>query len=114
MASTYGETMRPLDLNALELEPAHRIDTDVIRFIELADRNSRAEKVSNPDDWTPAERAAYDSGDWKLFSRLRGYSESEIADFGEWLQLVAILDLRYGSDYSVSLSYAIDRLSGRH
>lgn len=106
--------MRPLDPNALDLDPVHRINSDVIRFIELADRSSRAEKASDPDDWTAAEHAAYDSGDWKLFSRLRGYSEIEIADFGEWLQLVELLDQRYGNDYSVSLSYAINKLTGRN
>lgn len=103
MAATYGESMRPLDLDSLPLEPLHRADPDVMRFIVLNDITSRAEKISEPDDWTTQEREAYDNDDWQLFSRLRGYTESEIRDFEEWMELVGVLDRKYGQDFAQSL-----------
>lgn len=62
---------------------------------ELQKRVAAAEKVSDPADWTAAERAAYDAGDMVEFSRLRGYTEAEIADFQE---LMRRIDL--GPDYN--------------
>jgi hypothetical protein len=53
-------------------------------FSELQDRVYAAEKKSDPADWTDAERVAYNSGDYEEFSRLRGYTEEEIADYQKW------------------------------
>lgn len=62
---------------------------------ELQKKVAAAEKVSDPATWTAAERAAYDAGDMAEFSRLRGYTEEEIADFQE---LMRRIDL--GPDYN--------------
>ena len=88
--------MRPLDVGALPLAVEHRRDPLVLRFIELDDRTSRAEMISDPDAWSEDERAAYRSGDWQAFSRLRGYTASEIADFAE-----------YGPGTAASISYLV-------
>jgi hypothetical protein len=39
------------------------------------------------EDWSPEMRTAYDAGNWREFSRLRGYSEAEIADYGQYQAL---------------------------
>lgn len=69
------------------------------RFVKttkkLQEKVAAAEKVSDPADWTPEMRAAYDAGDMETFSRLRGYTEEEIADFQE---LMRRIDL--GKDYN--------------
>jgi hypothetical protein len=54
------------------------------RFEALQRRVFSSEKVSNPADWTPAERAAFDAGEYEEFSRLRGYTEDEIAEWAEY------------------------------
>ena len=56
--------------------------------IELSNSVAAKEKESNPEDWTPEEKAAYDSGDWKRFSKLRGYTEDEISEYQNYLDSV--------------------------
>lgn len=69
--------------------PAGRMSEDefVAQWKKYDKLTSKAEKQSDPKDWTEAERAAYDSGDWKAFSKLRGYSDQEISDYQRWLEL---------------------------
>ena len=59
---------------------------DRIRFNRdyeaLEKRVLGAEKASDPSTWTVAERAASEAGDWRTFSKLRGYTPEEIEDFG--------------------------------
>jgi hypothetical protein len=57
-------------------------------FNRLQERVIGAEKVSDPADWSKAERAAYDSGNYEEFSRLRGYTKAEI---DEWKQYQSYL-----------------------
>lgn len=97
--------MRPLDIDALGLTDEHRHDPLVVRFIELDDRTSRAEMISDPDDWTPEQRAAYKAGDWVSFSRLRGYSDQEIADFAGFIRMAHEIDEKYGPDTAAGISY---------
>jgi hypothetical protein len=81
-------------------DQAGGIDSDPLlpRFQELARTTSAAEKESDPADWTPEERSAYDAGDWEKFSRLRGYTDSEISDFREYQTLAKALIAKYGVD----------------
>jgi hypothetical protein len=99
--------MRALDVGALPLAAEHRRDPLVLRFIELDDRTSRAEMISDPDAWSEDERAAYRAGDWQTFSRLRGYTTSEIADFADFLQAAGEIDAKYGLDTAASISYLV-------
>lgn len=85
-----------------------RRDPDVLRFIAAARRAAQEEKTSDPSDWTPEQRAAYERGDWRTFSRLRGYTDGEIANFAEFMRLAGVLDRRYGDDFAASLSFAVD------
>lgn len=57
------------------------------KYMKQAYKTGVAEKTSNPDTWSQAQRTMYDMGDWKGFSKSRGYSKEEIADFDEMLSL---------------------------
>lgn len=106
-APRAGGDMPELDIEALALTPEHRADPLIVRFARLCDRTTRAEKVSDPADWTPVERAAYEGGDWETFSRLRGYTEQEIADFRLYLCAAAAISDKYGADTACSIGYLI-------
>lgn len=71
-----------------------------IWFDWLAQETGRKEKVSNPEDWTKAESAAYNAGDFNEFSRLRGYTESEIEEFNQWLAVANEYSSRFGEEES--------------
>jgi hypothetical protein len=58
------------------------------KILRLDKETSASEKESDPDTWTPHERYVFESGDWKEFSRLRGYSEQEIKVYQEYLDAV--------------------------
>lgn len=110
-APRAGGTTPELDIDELALRPEHRADPLIVRFAQLCDRTTRAEKVSDPADWTPAERAAYGNDDWEAFSRLRGYTEGEIADFRAYLEAAADVATRYGIDTACSIAYLVQRQS---
>lgn len=101
--------MPELDIDELALTPEHRADPLIVRFAQLCDRTTRAEKVSDPADWTPAERAAYGSDDWVAFSRLRGYTEEEIEDFRAYLEAAADVATKYGIAVACSIDYLVHR-----
>lgn len=103
----HGDHMRPLDIDALGLTSEHRHDPLVLRFIELDDRTSRAEMISDPDDWTPEQKAAYKAEDYALFSRLRGYSAEEIADHADFVRMAHEIDEKYGLDTAAGISYLL-------
>lgn len=46
-----------------------------------------AEKDGFWSDWTPEQQQLYLSGNWEAFSKSRGYSDDEIADFRKWLEM---------------------------
>lgn len=103
----YRDRMRPLDVDALSLLDEHRRDQLVLRFIELADRTARAERISDPVTWSTDERDAYAAGDWRSFSRLRGYSATEIADFADYLRTAGEVDAKYGPDMASSICHLL-------
>jgi len=57
------------------------------RFRALTQKVIAAEKRGFWSDWTPEQQALYQLDEWKSFSRSRGYSEREIAEYGAWRQL---------------------------
>ena len=94
------------------LSAQEQADPDIREFLYRSDRARREEKQSNPDDWTEAQSAAWLAGDWRTFSRLRGYDDAEIANFAEFIRLAHLLDERYGDperapDFSASLDHAM-------
>jgi hypothetical protein len=58
---------------------------DVGAFRDLTRRVIAGEKPGFWGDWTDQQRALYAAGDWRGFSRSRGYSEAEMADYAAWL-----------------------------
>lgn len=94
----YGDIMRPLCVASLQLSDDMRLDPEISQYIEVLDKTTRAEKVSDPDTWTREQREAYGRGDWQKFSRLRGYTEDEIHDFQKYLDLTYSLIAKYGED----------------
>ena len=80
-------------------------DEAVTDLLRLQAKTTQAEKTSDPASWTPQERAAYDSGDYEKFSRLRGYTEEEIADFKKYQQLRQELTTKYGEQITDSLDH---------
>lgn len=80
-------------------------DPDLPEFLDRVAQSTDEEKQSDPDDWTAEERAAYNSGDWKTFSRLRGYTDDEIANFSRYMELANRLIDRYGDDFTASLHF---------
>ena len=98
--ATYGDVMGVLDVAALPPHLAELYRDSVLfrDWVHALDRTARAEKVSSWTTWTPAEREAYDAGDVVAFSRLRGYTEPEIADYLAYLELARRLDADHADD----------------
>lgn len=71
-------------------------DSSVTEMLRLQAKTTQAEKTSDPSSWTPQEKAAYNRGDYEEFSRLRGYTENEIADFKKYQQVRQDLVNKYG------------------
>lgn len=100
LPATYGDVLNPLKVAALP-DPLARLHRDSALFrewLQAWDRTMRAEKVSSWTTWTPAERQAWDADDIVAFSRLRGYTESEIADYLATLELTRRLDAEHADD----------------
>ena len=56
-----------------------------VEYERLAERVAAAEKT--PDRKLTPEEVALSIRDWKAFSKQRGYSDQEIAEYGRWLDL---------------------------
>ena len=100
LPATYGEVLAALDVAALPPELAALHDASALfrDWLQALDRTLRAEKVSSWTTWTPAERRAWDAGDVAAFSRLRGYTEAQIADYLVYLELTRRLDGEHVDD----------------
>ena len=108
----YGDIMRPLCVTRLQLSGDMRLDPEVTKYVEVLDRTMRAEKVSDPDTWTREQRDVYGRGDWREFSRLRGYTEGEIDDFQIYLDLAYSLIAKYGEDDVCWIGYTLQEQTG--
>lgn len=84
-------------VTSLRLTPEEMVDPAVREFLELTLLTSAQEKSSRPDDWTHEQRNAHDKGDWRLFSRLRGYTEEEIESFARYLGAVEKVEAAHGN-----------------
>lgn len=71
-------------------------------FDYLSQETALKEKVSDPDTWTDAEKAAWESGDWRTFSKLRGYTESDINQYSDFLDVANEYIRRFGVDKAAS------------
>lgn len=88
------------DLDCIEAECIEPDDTsifdstnkpkiDVKAFRELTKRVIAGEKPGFWSDWTPEQQRLYTAGDWRGFSKSRGYSGDEISDYSEWMKMIA-------------------------
>lgn len=57
-------------------------------FRYLTKKVIAAEKYGFWSDWTKTQQYEYCYGDWESFSRSRGYSEKEIKQFRQWMEIV--------------------------
>lgn len=60
---------------------------DILAYRQLTARVVAAEKIGFWSDWTPNEQELYQTGKWQEFSRSRGYTEAEIAEYQAWLDM---------------------------
>ena len=69
-------------------------------FVKLGERVSLAEKDRTLEPWSEESSAIMGTEpfDWLAFSRSRGYSEEEIADFRRWLEVEGELSAKYPDD----------------
>ena len=56
------------------------------------------EKASDPRSWTPEESAAWKARDWEAFSKIRGYTDKEIAQYKKFQSLMQQVREKYGED----------------
>lgn len=84
-----GILRRGKDVPGKSLEGMTR-GTFATHFDTLQARVHAAEKVSDPATWTEAEKAAYAAGDYKKFSKLRGYTAQEYGDWAEHQRLMGL------------------------
>lgn len=110
--ATYGEVMAPLDHARLpdDLRQLYASDHLFREWLDLADRVRRAEKISCWTQWTPEQHAAYEARDLLEFSRLRGYTESEISDFNRFMSMTAELNVQHGDDFSLEVEFAVSQI----
>ena len=109
---TYGEVISRLNFDELPLEKDQGKDPLIQKFARLTESTLRAEKISDPDTWTAEQRAAYARGDNAEFSRLRGYTAKEIAQFDDMVKTSKEVDLKYGDGTSQDLSFLIQEQTG--
>lgn len=111
LPQTYGEVLAPLDMARLPeaMRQLAASDPLVKEFIAALDRVHRAEKVSSWAQWTPSQAAAWADQNHRLFSRLRGYSDDEIAEFEQYLALAQQIDAKYGEQLGMELNYMVQR-----
>ena len=77
------------DLELLEEQLIVPPPFDALVFRDLTAKVIKAEKPGFWSDWTPEQQALYNSGNWRKFSEARGYTAFEIADFADWMRMVA-------------------------
>lgn len=86
-------------------EYLHLDDPLIALFIKIHAITAKAEKSG---EWSNEEKEVYDKGDWKVFSKLRGYSEEEIGQFEKWIDTANAVSDKYGEDFSCELSFLCD------
>jgi hypothetical protein len=98
-------TLKPKTID--EILAQDKDDLLLRSFVDSLHQISQAEKNSDPSTWTQEETDAYQSGDYEKFSRLRGYTESEIAAYKRYQNLTQRVDEKYADDSGESPSFGI-------
>jgi hypothetical protein len=80
------ELIEPDDMALFDADNKQKFDP--LAFRELTARVIAAEKPGFWSDWTPEQQRLYKKGLWREFSISRGYSESEIADYSAWRDMI--------------------------
>ena len=111
LPSTYAEVLAPLDMARLPeaLQQLATADPLIARFITALDQVHREEKVSSWSQWTQAQAAGWAAQDHRLFSRLRGYSDEQIEQFEQYLELARQVDAKYGEQIAIELNYTVQQ-----
>lgn len=92
---TYETDLDCVEADCLEPEPgalfdsANHVKIDVAKFRELTKRVIADEKLGFWSDWNDEQKKLFSEGNWREFSKSRGYSEDEIKDYAAWMKMVA-------------------------
>ena len=86
---------------------------DIAYFRRLTKRVIAAEKQGFWSDWTPHQQKMYQTGDWKKFSRSRGYTEAEIDECQSWMDM-ALEAKNYGVDLLSTVKDLIDAAAAKN
>lgn len=78
-------------------------------FVQLTHEVQAAEKSSDPKTWTPEQKDAYARGDNEEFSRLRNYSEEDIAKYKKWQELNGEIIKLLGEDEAFGIVYFLNK-----
>jgi hypothetical protein len=107
--ATYSEILKPLNISALPVKLRELIANTprVTEWVSLWETTSRAEKVSCWCQWTAEQTAAYDAEDYDTFSRLRGYTEVEIAQHRQFITMTHKLQEELGEDVMFDFSFTL-------
>lgn len=111
--ANYGLIMKPLDrsLPPAWLKEAAEASALVREWLDVQEVVSRAEKISSWTEWTPEQTQAYEAGNYTQFSRLRGYTEEEIAQFERYIALThAVTAALADDDFCISAEFEIQQL----
>ena len=66
----------------------NKVKFDVPAFRELTKQVIAGEKVGFWSDWTLEQQKLYTENKWEEFSRSRGYSDEEIAQYANWREMI--------------------------
>jgi hypothetical protein len=66
----------------------NKVKFDVPAFREITKKVIAGEKPGFWSDWTEEQQQMYTNGDWLAFSKSRGYSDEEIADYAKWREMI--------------------------
>lgn len=92
---TYETDLDCVEADCLEPDPSALYDSanhpkiEVAEFRELTKRVIAHEKIGFWSNWTEEQRKLFTEGNWREFSKSRGYSEAEIEDYAAWLKMVS-------------------------
>lgn len=108
---TYGEVMRPLRVGALpaDLQALLAQHPKLLNWVLLGDQVHRAEKVSSWTEWDPIQAAIYRSGEWAMFSHMRGYTADEIKAYGRYLDVTHELAAEFGEEALHGIDFEVRR-----
>jgi len=66
----------------------NKVKFDVPAFRKLTAQVIAGEKIGFWSDWTPEQQQLYTENKWEEFSRSRGYSDEEIAQYANWRDMI--------------------------